>query len=98
MRQFVAAVGIPLSDKVFVVPDARYLRRYQVDTKDYILLSSRFLGLSQGKGRGHQECGSFRSRRRGGSFSVLWCSLVLRRERSGSIRPLTRPCSALIKQ
>jgi hypothetical protein len=52
MRQFVAARRIPRSAKVFAPPSAIHLRRYQVDTENYTLLSFRLGAWAKARGGG----------------------------------------------
>ena len=52
MRQFVAAGKMPRSTKVFALPSAGRLPRYQVDTKNYTLLNSRPGAWAKARGGG----------------------------------------------
>src|SRR5260370_15676812 len=67
MRQFVAAGRIPRSAKVFACPSDGHLPRYEVDTKDYNLLSFRFQTWAKARGGGIRNAavvdrGGFRGR------------------------------------
>src|SRR5260370_22173127 len=91
MRQFVAAGRIPRSAKVFACPSDGHLPRYEVDTKDYNLLSFRFQTWAKARGGGIRNAavvdrGGFGARPF--DYVTFWCSSTSAR---GWNRLLTNP-------
>src|SRR5260370_41787616 len=91
MREFVAAGRIPRSAKVFACPSDGHLPRYEVDTKDYNLLSFRFQTWAKARGGGIRNAAVV-DRGGLGSGSLYYYTCLPSGRRGGArIRPSTSP-------